>query len=287
MKAAAFDYTAPTTVQEAIHSLNSAGDAAKLLAGGQSLLPMLAMRLARPSLLVDLNRIKGLSEIHRKDGHLLIGAMTRHRDLETNQTIRQVVPILAHMAGHIGHVAIRNRGTVGGSIAHADPAAELPLAMTVLDARFTVQGPKGTRTLAPDQLFVGALTTSLAPDEVLTAIRVPIPSSSTHSSFLKLARRHGDFGIVAVLVVVELDKEGRYEDVRVGLGGANPVPVRARAVESMLVGEKPSETVVAAAAKAAVKEIEPSSDVHATAAYRREMVEVLVRRTLLAASELH
>ena len=286
MKPASFEYTAPATVQEAIQSLTSGGDSAKLLAGGQSLMPLLAMRLARPSLLVDLNRVGGLAEIRRDDGHLVVGAMTRIRALERDPMVQQLIPILSHMAGYIGHVTIRNRGTVGGSLAHADPAAELPLAMSVLGASFIVEGPNGSRTLSAEQFFESAMTTTLGSADVLKEIQVPISSPSVRSSFLELARRHGDFAIVAVLAMIELDNKGRCSSVRLGVAGAAQLAVRIAEAESLMTGEVPSDSLVAACARAAAQAVEPTSDLHGSAAYRREMVETLGRRALRAASGL-
>jgi carbon-monoxide dehydrogenase medium subunit len=282
MKPAPFDYVAPTTIRDAIDALHV--DSAKLLAGGQSLVPMLAMRLARPSVLVDLNRVPGLNDIHSSNGTVTIGSMTRIRTLESDPVIRHALPVLANIAGHVGHLAIRNRGTVGGSIVHADPAGELPLAMSVLDASFELEGPRGTRTTGADGFFQGALTTAIEADEILTEIHVPVPGPRARACFLELARRHGDFAIVAVMVLVTLDQAGAYTDVRIGIAGASPTAVRVRQAESKLQGARPSISAVDAAGALAAAAVEPSSDVHGTAAYRREMAETLTRRALLSAS---
>jgi carbon-monoxide dehydrogenase medium subunit len=284
MKPAPFDYHAPTTVAEAVALLDSIEDS-KALAGGQSLMPMLNMRLAQPSALVDLNGLSELDYIRRDDGHLAVGALTRQRALETDEQTLQDVPPLGAVLLHTGHVTIRNRGTVGGSLAHADPAAELPLAAATLEAQLVLAGPAGKRTVTADDFFGGFLLTAVEPNEVLTEVRFPVPPAGLGVGFEEVARRHGDFALVAVLSAVVLDGNGRVSWARVGVGGAHPVPLRVREAEERLLGDVPSQDTIAAAADAVAEQVQPTWDVHASADYRRRVACVLTRRTLGQAIE--
>jgi carbon-monoxide dehydrogenase medium subunit len=263
-----------------VAALAEHGDEAKVMAGGQSLVPLLAFRLARPSVVVDVNRVAGLDGARLEGDTLELGALTRQRDVELLPGLRQRCPMIAEAVEQIGHVAIRNRGTVGGSLAHADPAAEWTALALALDAELDLHGPAGTRTLPARDFLVTYFTTSLQPDEVLTRIRLRVPNGRTGSCFLELARRHGDFAIVGVGALVTLDADGYVADARVALIGVGERAVRATAAEQVLRGSRPSDDVLADAAGAVDGEIEPNGDIHASADYRRHVAGVLVRRAL-------
>ncbi|ADB52519.1 FAD binding domain-containing protein [Conexibacter woesei] len=284
MKPAPFDYVRPASVGDAIAAL-AADEDAKPIAGGQSLMPMLNMRLAQPTTLVDLNALPELSYVRREGGHLVVGGMTRQRLLEQDPAARDALPFLADVLGHVGHVAIRNRGTVGGSIAHADPAAELPLVAVALDAELVAQGPGGRRTIAAADFFRMFLTTALEPGELLVEVRLPTAAGGWTAGFEELSRRHGDFAIVSVLALVDVDGDGRASAARIAIGGANPVPLRAHAAEELLVGRPLDASAIAAASASAAVAVEPTWDVHGSAEYRREMTAVLVGRALSQVAE--
>jgi carbon-monoxide dehydrogenase medium subunit len=266
MKCAPFDYVSAGSVEEVVKTLADADGDGKILAGGQSLVPVLALRMARPSVLVDVNRIAGLGSIRPNDGAVDVGALTRHSAL-VDQTHH---PLLAEAAKWIGHTAIRTRGTAGGSIAHADPSAELPVVAVGSGATISIAGPGGTRTVAADELFVSALVTSLAEDEMITAIRFPKP---TRWGFAEFARRHGDFALVTA-VVTEID-----DAVRITLGGVAAVPVRAARAEQVLAGGGTAREAAAAASA----EIDPTADLHGSAPFRRAIAAEMVRRALAQA----
>ncbi|HEX8968312.1 MAG TPA: xanthine dehydrogenase family protein subunit M [Chloroflexota bacterium] len=282
MKPPPFTYHRPGTLDEALDLLGEHGDEAKVLAGGQSLLPLLSLRLAHPAHLVDINRIDGkLSQVAQQDGGLVIGALVRQRAAEASATVRAGCPLLAEALPLIGHVQIRNRGTVCGSLAHADPASELPGVAMALDAQMVAQSrARGTRRIAADAFFRGYLTTALEPDELLTELRLPAWQAGTGWSFQEVARRHGDFALVGVAASLRLDQAGRCQDVRLAAIGASPGPLRGRAAEAILRGQPFSPDGVAAAAQELGKEVDPASDVQATAAYRRHVTVVLARRAL-------
>lgn len=283
MKPAPFEYFAPTSIEEALGVLAQHADEAKALAGGQSLVPLMNFRLARPGILVDLNRISELQYIREHDGGLAIGAMTRQRVAERSALIRERCPLLAEALPLVGHPAIRNRGTVGGSIAHADPAAELPAVAVALDAELVVRGPAGERVVRPDEFFLTYLTTTLEPAELLVEVRFPAWPAGAGWAFEELSRRHGDFAIVGVATVLQVDHARRVTDARLAFIGAAPTPVRARAAEEALRGQPANEESFRAAAELVVEALDPSDDVHASAAYRREVAKVLARRALVAA----
>lgn len=267
MKPPPFAYEAPRGLDEALALLAEHGDDAKVLAGGQSLVPLLNFRLARPALLVDVNRVPGLAYLRREQGTLRIGALTRQAALERSQLVARGWPLLREAVRHVGHPQTRNRGTVGGSVAHADPAAELPVALTALDARFHVRSRRGARTLAADELFVTHLTTSLEPDELLVEIEVPAPPAGARLGFAELALTHGDFALAGAAVVVA---PGR---AAVALLGASDTPVRAPAAERALAeGASPRE-----AGALAAEGVEDD--------YRRALVAELVRRAAETAVE--
>ena len=284
MKPPLFDYFAPKRTDEAVALLSRYGDAAKILAGGQSLVPILNFRLARPQVLVDINRIEELTYISESDNGIRIGALTRHRAVEKSPLVQAKCPILSYAARFIGHVTIRNRGTFGGSLAHADPAAEFPLVLSALGAHILVRSADGERTLRPEEFFLGLLTTALQPTEVLVEARVPVLDRRTGWGFRELTLQHGAFAIVAAAALIVLDEEEMCIDARIALGSVAPVPMRAVRAEDLLRGAKPEPKVLAEAARVAAQVAEPSSDIHASAEYRTAMAEVYARRALFDAS---
>lgn len=283
MKPPPFEYVAPRELGEAVAVLAEHGDEAKLLAGGQSLMPLLAFRLARPSVLVDMNGVPGLDDAAIDGGVLRVGAMARQRDLERLVGLRERCPMIVEAIEQIGHVTIRNRGTVGGSLAHADPAAEWSALALALDAELDVVGPSGSRTVAASDFFVTYYTTALAAEEVLTQVRLPLPEGRSGSCFLELARRHGDFALVGVAAVVSLDDAGAIADARIALIGVDDQVVRASAVEAALRGREPTDGLLAEAAEQVVEAVGSRSDVHTSDGYRREIAPVLTRRALATA----
>lgn len=280
MKPAPFDYCAPATLEEVIALLREHGDAAKLLAGGQSLVPMLNMRLARPGVLIDLNRVSGLSYVRQEGDTLAIGAMTRHAEVERSTLVTRLQPLLTEAIAQVGHIQIRNRGTIGGSLVHADPSAELPAVLAALDGTVRVAGPGGVREVAARDLFLMYFTTCLQPDEVLTEVRLPVLPARTGWAFEEVARRHGDFALAGVAVTLTLHDDGDIAACRIALTGVGMTPVRATAAEVRLAGRHPSPEAFAQAAQAVRNEIEPDADIHATADYRRHLAGVLTERAL-------
>jgi carbon-monoxide dehydrogenase medium subunit len=280
MKPAPFSYFAPGSLEEAVGLLSQHGEEAKVLAGGQSLVPMMAFRLATPSVLIDLNGVAELDHQRLEGDTLVLGALSRHRAV-AELGLRGRCEMLAEGIDLIGHPAIRNRGTVGGSLAHADPAAEWPAILLALGGEVDVIGPRGRRTIDAPGLFVSYFTTSLAPDEILAEVRLPLPNGGrVRSTFLEFSQRHGDFALVGVAALAELDGDGSMRDARLALIGVADRPVRAQAAEAALRGRQPTEEVLDEAAHAAVEEIDPVSDVHGSATYRRHVAKVLVRRAL-------
>ena len=279
VKPAPFEYHRPTSADEAVALLTEHGDEAKVLAGGQSLVPLLGLRLSRPGHLVDVNRLGELAGVANGEG-LRLGATVRHHTLESSDTVRRASPLLAAAAGFIGHRAIRNRGTVGGSVAHADPAAELPAVLLALDASVEATSGRGTRLIPADDLFTGFLSTSLDADELLTAVLVPPWPERAGWSFHEFNRRSGDFAIVGVAAVVRLDASGTIDHARLAFSGVDSRPVRAEAAERALVGASPSADLWSAAAHAAAAELSPTSDFHGSASYRRHLAGVLAERAL-------
>jgi aerobic carbon-monoxide dehydrogenase medium subunit len=279
MKPARFEYAAPRSVEEAIEELRRSDGDAKILAGGQSLVPLLNMRLATPARLVDLNRVPELRYVVERDGGIAIGAMTRQRAVERDQRVAARVPLLAEAIRWVGHPAIRNRGTVGGSIAHGDPAAELSAVAVCLDARATIRGSRGERSLAAEELYLGYMVTTLEPDEVLTEVWFPAVSPNTGQAWIEFARRHGDYAIVGVGVSLTLHGDAVGE-ARLALTGVGGTPVRARAAEGLLAGGPLDGERLRAAAEAVRAAIEPDTDIHASAEYRRHLAGVLTERAV-------
>jgi carbon-monoxide dehydrogenase medium subunit len=285
MKPPSFEYAAPSTVAEAVSLLQQHGGEAKILAGGQSLMPLLNMRFARPTALIDLRQVADLDGIREANGGLAIGAMTTKRAVERSALVKSRQPLFHGATLWIAHPQIRNRGTVGGSMAQADPAAEYPAVALALDAEFRAAGPGGERSIPAEDFFVTYLTTALDENEVLTEVRVPALPERTGWSIQEVARRHGDFAMVGAAITVTLGGGGRCSDARVVLFGVGPTPLRARGAEQVVSGEAPDEAVFAEAGKKAGEELdEPLSDVHASAEYRRHLAQVLTRRGLAEAA---
>ena len=286
MKPAPFAYHRPASVDEALSLLATHGGDAKPLAGGQSLIPAMNFRLARPAVLVDLNRIETLAGIRSGADGVRIGAMTRQRAVERDATLAQHVPLLAETLPHIAHPQIRTRGTVGGSLAHADPAAELPAVMVALGATFELRSPRGKRSVAAEEFYTGLFTTALTPDELLVEIAIPRAGLRSGSAFAEVARRHGDYALAGVAAVVALDDAGRCREARIALLSVGDGPVLARKAAKAITGAEPTADAIQEAADAAgSKDVDPPGDIHASAAYRRQLVSVLVRRTLQSAFE--
>jgi carbon-monoxide dehydrogenase medium subunit len=282
MKLPPVGYQAPETVPEAMELLAEHLDEASVLAGGQSLIPLLALRLARPAVLIDINGIEGLSGVSAAGGWVTIGAMTREYAAEASATVAGAVPLLAAALPLIGHEAIRSRGTIGGSLAHADPAAELPAVALALDAGFVVRSLSGERVIAAADWFQGYLTTSRRPDELLVEVRFPAAGPGTGVSFQEVARRHGDFAMVGLAASLTLSG-GVISDARLAFAGVSDVPVRAAGAEDLLAGQQPSAGLFEAAAGRAASDIDPPADLHGPPDYRKKVAATLVRRGLRAA----
>ena len=284
MKPSAFDYYRPQTLDEALSLLAKHAGDAKPLAGGQSLIPAMNFRLAAPAVLVDLNALSELAYIDDGPSGLRVGGMTRQRAVERSALIAKDAPLVAEAMPFIAHPAIRNRGTIGGSLAHADPAAELPAVMLALDAKFGVRNSTGARTVDADDFFVGLFTTAVEPGELLTDIVIPKMPQRSGFAFQEISRRHGDFALVGVAASVTLDEQGRCAAARIALLSVGDRPMLAQHAAAALLGHVPSaDGLKAAAAEAAAKDIDPSSDIHASAKYRRHLAAVLTRRVLTVA----
>lgn len=284
MKPAPFQYLAPRSLDEALGAL-AAGEDTKILAGGQSLIPVLNMRLAAPKQLVDLGRVAALAGIREHNGGYMIGAMTRQRQVERDSRVVNAVPLLAEAVTYVGHPQIRNRGTLGGSIAHGDPAAELPAVAVCLDAQLTIQSARGSRTIAARDLYLGYLATTLEPDELLTEVWFPKAAPGSGHAWIEFARRHGDYALAGVGVTLTVT-DRVITEASIALTGVGGTPVRASAAEAILVGARPKSDgrllamQLAATADAVRDAIEPDADVHATVAYRRHLAGVLTERAV-------
>jgi aerobic carbon-monoxide dehydrogenase medium subunit len=280
-----FQYVRPSTLDEAVQILQKNGETAKVLAGGQSLIPLLKLRLASPSLLVDINRIPGLGSLKEEGKALRIGGLARHRDLERSPTVRDRYPLLNDAAKVIGDPQVRNRGTVGGSLVHADPASDWGTALMAFESEVVATGPDGTRSIPIDEFFTDTFATALSGDEVLTEIRVPKPGPHSGGAYMKLKRKTGDFATVATAAQLSLDAKHSIEDVRIGLAAVGPTPVRAKRSENHLRGKAPSSDVIRVAAHLAAEDAQPSADLRGTVAYKRAMVELYTRHALERAVE--
>lgn len=284
MKPAPFDHCAPTDVDEVLSLLSEHAPDARLLAGGQSLVPLLNFRLSRPSLLIDLNKIPDLAYIRDAGDYLAIGAMTREKAVEYSDLVKSKAPLLHEATQNIAHLPIRSRGTIGGSIANADPAAEYPAVATALDCVMVARSVRGERLIDADDFFEDVLTTSLAPDELLSEIRVPKIPVGSGSAFVEIARRHGDFALAGVAAQVTI-KGGAVSDIRLAACGVGSGPVRLTTAESVIQEQGVEEKAIAAAAKAASEQVDPSGDLHASEAYRRRLAGVMTARALTKAVE--
>lgn len=281
MKPARFEYVLPSTVDAAVEALVASNGEGKVLAGGQSLLPLLNFRMARPAVLVDINGIKGLSYIEERGDCIAIGALTRHRELEQSPLIATKLPVMAAAMRHVAHLAIRNRGTIGGSLSHADPAAELPMLSTFYDARISVQGPAGRRTIAAEAFFVDALTNCLEPEEIVVEIQFPVLQHDGWA-FEEVARRFGDFALASIAISVRRGPAG-LKDARIAVMGVADTPLRLREAEQELVAMELDERTPDRFSEIVVAKVSPSDDLHASAEYRKHLLTQLSRRALMTA----
>lgn len=281
MKPAQFDYVLPSTVDAAVEALVASNGEGKVLAGGQSLLPLLNFRMARPTVVVDLNGIAGLSYIEERGDRIAIGALTRHRELEHSPLIASKLPVMSAAMRHVAHLAIRNRGTIGGSLSHADPAAELPMLATFYEAGISVQGPSGRRTIAPGEFFVDALTNCLEPEEIVVEVEFPILKQDGWA-FEEVARRFGDFALASMAVSVRRGPTG-LEAARVAVMGVADTPLRLREAEEELVAMELDDGAPDRFAEVVVSLVSPNDDLHASADYRKHLLAQLAKRALRTA----
>ena len=286
MKLPPLDYACPATIAEAVALLAAHNGEAKPIAGGQSLMPMLAFRVASPSLLVDLRKLPDLNRIAIGDDGVRLGALVRWRDIEDDVRLRSAQPLLAAAIGHVAHYQIRNRGTVGGSLAHADPAAEMPGIALTCDAEISVMGSVGIRIIHAQDFFLGPLTTALAANEIITGVKLPAWPARRRWAFQEFSRRRGDFALAGVALFYDEDDDGKAINAHAGAIGVGDRPVRLSAVEAALNGHAVDATTIASAAKAASSEVEPADDIHAPATYRRALVGTLTERALKAAAAI-
>lgn len=285
MKPPIFDYVIAESQEHALEVLGKHGDDAKVLAGGQSLMPLMSFRLAKPAVLLDINRLKGLEAVEASDGRMSIGALTRQCELLSHPLIAENCPLMRAATEFIGHPAIRNRGTVGGSVAHADPAAELPILLQVLDAEIEVCSAGSRRTIPADDFFMGLLMTRMEPDELLTEISFAAPKTGAGWGFHEVARRHGDFALVAAAALITLDGRGAVASAAVALGGIAERPVRVNTVEDALKGNAPTQEGIETASRLVADSVTPVGDIHAGEAYRAHLGQVLTRRAIHDAVE--
>lgn len=280
MKPSAFEYFTPGSVAEAIELLERYEDEAKIIAGGQSLVPMMNFRLARPEFLIDINGIKDLDYIKEEGDDLLIGALTRERDLELSPLVKERCPILAKAVSFLGHSTIRNRGTIGGSLVHADPSGEISTTICALNAEMKIAGPSGERTIGFEEFFLTYLTTSLEPSDILVEIRIPTLQEKVGWSFVELSRRAGDFAIVAVAAILFMDESGTCSEARISMGGVASTPIRAVEAEALLSGQVITNELIEKAGQEAAEETDTEPDYHASSEYRKDMARVFVQRGL-------
>ena len=287
MKPAPFAYLAPRSVDEALAHLAEHGSDARPLAGGQSLVRLMNSRLATPSVLIDINRVDGLAAISRENGadggNVRIGATARQRDCETAPEVRDGVPVFAEAARQVAHLPVRRRGTAVGSVAFADPSAELPAALLAADGEVVARSTRGERTIAADDFFTGPFTSALAPDELAVALRIPVTAERPGSAFVEESRRHGELPMCGVAAVVSLDADGAIAQARIALCGVHRRPIRARDAEAALQHEHPDDELLRAAGALAASAADPLGDCHGSAAFRRHLAAVLTRRALTTA----
>jgi carbon-monoxide dehydrogenase medium subunit len=286
MKPARFEYYDPRNLQEALEILDAHPDDGKVLAGGQSLMPLLNMRLARPKIVVDINRIEELNYVKATETGVAIGANARQRVLQTERLIGERLGVLREAGYFIAHPQIRSRGTVCGSLAHADPAAELPALAVALDAELVASGPKAARTISADAFFLSYFATALQPNEILTEVRFPAPPEDMAWAVLEISRRHGDFALVGIVAGLAVERQRRVINrARLVYFGVGATPMRVEEAEKALIGQAPGEAAFDAAAQIAGQGVDPSNDIHATAEYRRAVAATLTRRALRAAMQ--
>lgn len=276
----AFDYVRPSSVAEAIHLLVTHGDEAKLLAGGHSLVPMLKLRLASPSVLIDIGRLDELRGIHEASGTIVLGANTTHYEAEASSLLRQRCPLMSETAAAIGDVQVRNRGTIGGSIAHADPAADWPAAVLALEAQLTLASSQGTRTVAANDFFVDLFMTALEEHEILTEVRVPLPPARTGGAYLKVAQPASGFALAGVAAQVTLGPDNTIQQIGIGITGVASSAFRASATEQALRGQTATDEALAQAAAHATEDVEALEDIHASSEYRLHLARVYTKRAL-------
>ncbi|MEM7017259.1 MAG: FAD binding domain-containing protein [Pseudomonadota bacterium] len=284
MKPAKFEYTKPASIEEALSLLTESGDDAKVLAGGQSLVPMMNLRLMRPERIVDINGLSSERFVHIEDNAINIGMLARHADFENNSALDAKLPVLGHVVKDIAHRAIRNRGTFAGSLSHNDPSAEWPLMAVLLDAEITLQNAESTRQLTAKDFLVSYLTTALEPDELLCNVSIPVPDANWGWAFTEFNRRLGDFAIASAAAFIGL-KDGQIEHARLALGGVDYTAHRQTDVEAMLIGEVPNDELWAEAGALVSKTVDPSSDLQATAMFRRHLSNELTQRVLTEAAQ--
>ena len=280
-----FEYLRPKTVPEAVAMLQQHGDEAKILSGGQSLIPMMKLRLARPGVLIDINRISGLSYVKEEGGYLKIGGLTREAEMESSPLVRSKYPILLDTAHVIADPQVRNMATVGGNLAHGDPANDHPATMVALGAQVIATGPKGERVIPIEDFFVSLFATALQHEEILTEIRIPVPAAWSGGAYFKLERKVGDFATAAVAAQLTLDEKGVCQSIGIGLTNVGPTPVKARKAEEFLRGKKPDESNIAQAAQLAADESTPSPDLRGPVEYKKGLVKELTKRALTRALE--
>ena len=279
---AAFDYRAPTSLDEALSILGQHGDAAKVMAGGQSLIPLLKLRFSRPEVVVDIARVGGLNRVRRDDGHLVVGALVRHADIERSEEVARAAPMMVEAAHWIADPLVRNRGTLVGSVCHADPAGDWGSVMLAMKADVVARSRSGQRVLHADGFFTGPFETKLKPDEVVTEVRIPVGKGQGGGAYLKLERKVGDFATVAVAVHVHLDGN-RFTNAGIGLTAVGPHNIKASDAEKFLLGKEPTDEVIAEAARLAAAAAEPKDDIRGSAAYKKDVVRVFVQRGLKTA----
>jgi len=286
MKPASFEYYAPDSIEQALDLMRQYAGDAKILAGGQSLVPAMNFRVVQPSVLIDLNRVTGLSYVREDDRVIRIGAMTRERELEFNALISRWAPLLKEAAPHIAHPQIRNRGTIGGSIVNADPAAELPVLMLALSARLKAKSVSGERWIDAQDFFMGMFTTALEPDEILVEIELPASPSRTGWSFMEVAPRAGDYALMGVAALVTLDQNGKCEGARLVYLNAGEGPVEAKEAEKLLIGESLDNRLIESAASlVSEKELNPFGNIHASSEFQRHLANVLTKKALKQATQ--
>ncbi len=278
MKPAAFSYVRPSSVREALEALDAHGGMARVLAGGQSLVPMLHMRLMAPNAVIDINRLAGLDEIRAEGAATVLGPLVRYSTIENSAILAERLPLLPCVVRYVGDPQVRNRGTVGGSLGQADPTGEIPLACLALDATVEASSMSGSRTIGIDEFLEGAYTTALEPEEMITGIRFPV--APDRFAFLERSRKHNDFAVIEVAALGRSDGDGRWRDLRIALGGVNDRPVLARDASKLLEGTALEDEAIAEAAELALAVVDPPDDIRASAEYRRHLVPIYVRRAL-------